>query len=71
MGQEEILNVLSKSRVPLSAEEIAKEINSTTIKVCMDISQLLKFHEIECIELTRQLAYKFFNCKRKMRLYYI
>lgn len=71
MGQEEVIKALEKSRVPLSAEEIAQEIGTTIIKACMDIAPLLKFHEIECIELDRKLAAKFYHSKRKMRLYYV
>lgn len=71
MGQEEILSVLEKSRVPLSAEEIARELNNTIIKILGDIKKLLQYNEIQCIELNKDLAMKFYRCKRKMRLYHI
>jgi hypothetical protein len=71
MGQENIVKALEKSRVPLSANEIAKEIDDTIISVCRGLSQMLKYNEIKCIELNKDLSYKFYKCKRKMRLYYV
>lgn len=71
MGQAEIIKVLEKCKVPMSADELAKKLGTTKIKVCMDLAPMLKYNEVECIELKRELAMKFYNCKRKLRLYYL
>lgn len=70
MVQEEIIKVLEKSKVPLSADEIALEIKTSQVHICRGLQKMLKYNEIKCIELNKDLAYKFYKCKRKMRLYY-
>ena len=69
--QEEIIEVLRNENKPLSGQEIAKKLGETKIKISMRIKQLIKFEEIRCIEIPRDLALKIYHCKRRMRLYYV
>ena len=70
VGQGEVLEVIEKSNVPLTAREIAISMNSTDIKVCMHLRNLLRHNDVMCVELDRHLSLKFFNSKKKTRLYY-
>lgn len=72
MGQAEIIEILKKLESPISGRKIAEILNqswqgvvSTTLK------KLLDKGEIKCIELDGIKAKKYFNSKRKLRLYYI
>ncbi len=78
MGQHEIIEFLETCKEPMSAKEIAEGIEDVLQKVSKRISQLLKFKEIKCIELSQQQALKRYEkrgvkikLKRRMRLYYI
>lgn len=71
MGQGEVVEVLEKSKVPMSLKEISTTLNDSETKVSRIISCLLKHNEIQCIELSKELSMKFLNCTRKARLYYI
>ena len=71
MVQEDIIKTLEKSNVPLSAGEVAEILKISCVHICRGLQQMLKYNEIQCIELNKDLAYKFYKCKRKMRLYYI
>ncbi len=74
MGQLEVIRVLEKSKVPMSMNQIAKELNDLTINVCKKIRLLLKHKEIKCIELDRHQAAKLLNWKvpiRRTRFYYL
>ena len=71
MGQVEIIAILEKSKVPLSARELAEKLNQREKSIVLTISQLIKFNEVKVMELNKDLAMKFFNCKRRMRLYYL
>jgi len=70
MGQGDILEVIEKSNVPLTAREIADILKIDEFKACKHIRTLLINNEIMCIELDRHLSLKFFNSKRRTRLYY-
>lgn len=70
MVQEEIIEVLEKSNVPLSAGEIASQLQISIIHISRGLKGMLKYNEIQCIELDKMVALKFYKCKRKMRLYY-
>jgi hypothetical protein len=77
MGQSEVIEVLNVfgvidgSRVPLSKKEIASILKEREDKITHILSDLLKSHEVQCQELDKNLAWKFYKCKRKMRLYYV
>lgn len=71
MGQVEVLQVLEKSKVPLSAHEIADEMKERLDKICRILTALEKFNEVQFFELNKNLAMKFFKAKRRMKLYYV
>lgn len=74
MGQKEVIEVLEKSKVPMSMNQIAKELNDLPTNVCKKIRLLLKHKEIKCIELDRHQAKKLLNWKvpiRRTRFYYL
>lgn len=75
MSQAEILEVLKKSKLPMAAREIAKSLGSLDkgflYSVMNKLKKLLENEEIQCIELNRHQALKHFNCKRKLRIYYL
>lgn len=71
LGQQEVIQILENSRVPLSKKEIAERLKEREDKITHIINALLKSHEIQCQELDKNLAWKFYKCKRKMRLYFI
>ena len=74
MGQLEVIKVLEKSKVPMSMNQIAKELNDITINVCKKIALLLKHKEIKCIEVDRHQTAKLLNWKvpiRRTRFYYL
>lgn len=76
MGQSEIIQVLEKAKKPLSRKEIAIALQEDAlkieaIKVSMLLKKMLKYSEIKCIEIDRSQAIKHYNCKRRMRLYYV
>lgn len=71
MGQQEIIDTLEKSKVPLSAHEIANRLNERLDKISHIISMLEKYGEVQFFELNKSLAMKFFKSKRKLKLYYL
>lgn len=71
MGQSEVIKLLEKSKVPLSAKEIADAMKETEQKISRILCILLRYNEIESVELSTQLSMKFFKCCRRMRLYYV
>lgn len=72
MGQQEIIDVLEKEKIPMAGREIAELVGqSWQGKVSILLKKLLDNNEIKCIQLDRQQAYKYFKSKRVLRLYYI
>lgn len=71
MGQREVLNLLEKSKEPLSISEISKKINEHPNKISKHLSQMLKYSEVCFIEIDRLLAMEKYNCKRRMRLWFV
>lgn len=69
--QEDIINLLSKKKLPLTRTEIANHLGSTPIKVSGVLKTLLKHSEVVAIELDTKLSMKFYQCKRRMNLYYV
>ena len=72
MGQVEVIELLSSNKVkkPLSTGEIAKLLNVESYSVSRWLSKLLKYDEIDFIEIDKEEAKKY-NKKGRMRLYYI
>ena len=78
MGQDEIMTILKESNVPLSALEIANIMNTRFPDASADssainkkIKQMIKYNEVDVIILPKELALKFFKCKKRLRLYYV
>ena len=71
MGQEEVMEVLEGLKRPVAISEIAEmlpELNKKRIHVILTC--LMKFDEVKCIEIPRDLSMKMYHVKRRMRLYY-
>lgn len=71
MGQAEVFDVLKNSNVPLSSREIASILNTEEFKVTKILNVLIRFNEVETMDLNKELSMKFYKCKRRMRLYYV
>ena len=74
MGQANIINVLQKSKRPLSSSEIATILKRDKKKICRIIQKMLKYKDIECIELDRNKAAEILKWKkpaRRTRFYYL
>lgn len=80
MTQTEIRDLLEEKKEPLSANEIAKylmndgdNMKSQKSKVCKHLRKMLKYNEVDCVEVSRRVARKIYGegIKRKLRLYYI
>lgn len=71
MGQAEVIEVIEKSELPLSLNEITQKLNGEPKpKISKTLKRLIKFKEIQVIELNKFLAMKFFNYNRRMCLYF-
>lgn len=73
MGQKEVMDVLKESKTPLSRSQIAELLDSQPIKVSITLRTLLKYKDIECVELDRFQAAKVLGWKvpiRRVRFYY-
>lgn len=71
MSQSEILELLEKTDEPLSLGEIAKILGVNPKKLPAQIKKMLKYNEIKFKEIDRFLAMEKYNCKRRMRIYYV
>ena len=77
MGQGEIIELLSKMKVPLSRKEIADLLGDSPDKVTKRLSKLVTYHEVQFIEINRKEAMKRTEhlgkskVKQRMRLYFI
>ena len=71
MGQQEIIEVLEKNKIPMTARQIALALEDTIVKVCDDLRKLLDYHEVQAIEIDRFVAREFFQVKHKMKIYYL
>ena len=69
--QQRIIDFLKKQKKPVGRIDIAKKLKESPTKVSDHIRRLLKHDEIKCIEISRAHALEHYNCKRRMRLYYI
>lgn len=71
MGQAEILEYLKKAKRPVSRNELATALGERPQKITDRITVLMLHKEIQCIEISRLEAVKLYNCKRRLRLYYV
>lgn len=71
LGQFEVITILQKAKKPLSRIEIAEQLKEDAIKISHIIQRMLKHNEVKCIEINRKQAQKHYNCKRRMRIYYV
>lgn len=71
MSQSDILIILEKSSIPLSSREIADLLEDNHVKVCRMLKIMERYKEVESIDLNRMLAYKFYNSKRRLKLFYV
>lgn len=71
MGQSEILDFLQKQKVPLSSKEISEQMGIRESTILDKLRNMIKYSEVNCMELNKDLSMKFYKCKRRMRLYYV
>lgn len=72
MGQQEIIETLENSKVPLSLREICDLLGEECErKVSMRLKTLVDYGEVKVIKLHKDLAMKFYKSKRGLRLYYL
>lgn len=71
MGQQDIFDILKKSDKALSGSEIASQIDINPKLVFVQLTKLLIRGEIKCIEINSDEALVKYNCKRRMRLYFL
>ena len=71
MAQQEVIELLEKNKEPLSRTEIANKLGMDKLRVSHSLQRLEKAREVKVIEINRQQAMERYNCKRRMRLYYI
>jgi hypothetical protein len=71
MGQEEIQKALENAPTPLLTREICVIIKCNQKEVSKDLSKMLKYKEVDFIELDKDISLKKFGCKHKLRLYFL
>jgi len=71
MSQQDVIEILEKMNKPLSVSDIAKMINDDVYKISKELTRMLKYNEVAFIEIDRFEAMEKYNCKRRMRLWFI
>jgi hypothetical protein len=71
MSQSDIIKLLEKEQEPLSVGTIAKKLKDNQKKISKCLSKMLKYSEVKYIEIDRIEAYEKFQCKRRMKLWFI
>lgn len=71
MSQADVLRVLNKKKKPLSCLEISKILGDDLVHVSHLLSKLIKHRDIKVIEIDKEEARKKYNCKQRMRLFYV
>ena len=71
MGQEEVIEVLQRSEKPLAFCDLVTltEMSERALRKCLQI--LVKVGEVQTVEIDRTIAIVKYNCRRRMRLYFI
>lgn len=71
MSQSEVIKVLEKSNEPLSVGQIAKILDDNQKKISKDLNKMLQYNEICFVEINKEIALEKYNCKHRMRLYFV
>jgi len=71
MSQQDVIEILEKTKEPLSVSDIARLIDDDTYKISKELTRMLKYKEVCFIEIDRFKAMEKYNCKRRMRLWFI
>lgn len=71
MGQSEILDILEREKKPLSRTQIAKFLHQDVTLVSRVIARMIKNESVKIVEISREQAKVMFNCRRRMRMYYV
>ena len=71
MSQQDVIEILEKMKGPVSVSDIAKLINDDAYKVSKELTRMLKYKEVSFVEIDRFEAMERYNCKRRMRLWFI
>ena len=71
MGQREVIKILENSDKPLSVGEISKILNDNQKKISKDLNKMLQYKEICFIEIDKDTALIKYNCKHRMKLYFV
>lgn len=71
MGQTEIQKLLEISIRPLTLKEISIILDREPKKIADLIRSMLKYNEVNFLEIDKDTALKKYGCKHKMRLYFI
>lgn len=71
MGQSEIIRLLEKEEEPLSVGLIALKLKDDPKKISKRLNKMLKFGEVDFIEIDRKVAMEKYNCKKRMRVWFI
>jgi Mn-dependent DtxR family transcriptional regulator len=66
-----VLEVLEKVKKPMSRGQIAQMLGFDAVTVSHAIARLLKGNDIKCMEIDCEEAMKFYNCHRRMKIYYL
>jgi len=71
MGQQEVIEFLEKQKEPMTSGEIAKFMNEQPTKISHILTLLVKFNEVETVEIDRFEAMKKCGARRRIRLYFL
>lgn len=71
MSQSEILDILKKCSEPIPAREIIKNTDVNEKHVFVLLKILITNKEVNVIEIPRDVAFKKYGLKRRIRLYYV
>jgi len=66
-----VIEILEKQNKPLSVGEIAILLNDNQKKISKDLNKLLQYKEVLFIEIDKFVALEKYNCKHRMRLYFV
>lgn len=69
--QQEIITLLEKMKKPLTAKEIADLLEASITNIRNDLRKMLHYGEVEFCEIDKDIALKFFNSKRRLRVFYL
>ena len=71
IAQSEVIELLEKQDKPLSVGEIAKMLEDDQKKISKDLNKMLQYKEVSFIEVDRFVAMEKYNCKHRMRLWFV